>query len=222
MRPPSDIIVVGAGIIGCAVAYELARRGASVRIVDDRPVGMGATQASAGILAPYIEADADGPLLELSVGGHGLGDELRLPGGGQEVVARVSLRSNVPVDHLEIVGNGAVLREIPLAGDRTRADLDVRLPVRTSGWLLLRARSDRAMYPVLDLYPYATTSPIYVTVGGKPARSAGDAEYFLQWIGRLEAAARASTDWNTDGEREHALELMERARREFERRREEG
>jgi glycine oxidase len=67
MRPPSDIIVVGAGIIGCAVAYELARRGASVRIVDDRPVGMGATQASAGILAPYIEADAGGPLLELTV-----------------------------------------------------------------------------------------------------------------------------------------------------------
>jgi glycine oxidase len=67
MRSPSDIIVVGAGIIGCAVAYELARRGASVRIVDDRPVGMGATQASAGILAPYIEADAGGPLLELTV-----------------------------------------------------------------------------------------------------------------------------------------------------------
>ena len=67
MRPPSDIIVVGAGIIGCAVAYELARRGASVRIVDDRPVGMGATQASAGILAPYIEADAGGPLLELTI-----------------------------------------------------------------------------------------------------------------------------------------------------------
>ena len=66
LRPPSDIIVVGAGIIGCAVAYELSRRGASVRIVDDRPVGMGATQASAGILAPYIEADAGGPLLELT------------------------------------------------------------------------------------------------------------------------------------------------------------
>ncbi len=53
MGRPSDIIVVGAGIVGCAVAHELARRGASVEIVDDRPVGMGATQASAGVLAPY-------------------------------------------------------------------------------------------------------------------------------------------------------------------------
>lgn len=63
---PSDVIVVGAGVIGCAVAYELARRGASVEVVDDRPVGMGATQASAGVLAPYIEAPADGPLLDLT------------------------------------------------------------------------------------------------------------------------------------------------------------
>ena len=64
---PSDIIVVGAGIVGCAVAHELARRGASVQIVDERPAGMGATQASAGVLAPYIEAGAGGPLLDLTV-----------------------------------------------------------------------------------------------------------------------------------------------------------
>src|SRR6059036_1977667 len=64
---PSDIVVVGAGIVGCAVAHELARRGASVEIVDDRPVGMGATQASAGVLAPHIEAREDDPLLALAV-----------------------------------------------------------------------------------------------------------------------------------------------------------
>ena len=67
MAPASDIIVVGAGIVGCAVAYELARRGASVEIVDERPVGMGATQASAGVLAPYIEAREGSPLLDLTV-----------------------------------------------------------------------------------------------------------------------------------------------------------
>jgi glycine oxidase len=64
---PSDIIVIGAGIIGCAVAEELSRRGASVEIVDERPVGMGATQASAGVLAPYIEAREGSPLLDATV-----------------------------------------------------------------------------------------------------------------------------------------------------------
>jgi glycine oxidase len=63
----ADVVVVGAGIIGCAVAYELARRGARVTIVDDRPPGMGATQASAGMLAPYLEAPEGGELLELTI-----------------------------------------------------------------------------------------------------------------------------------------------------------
>ena len=67
MSRPTNVIVVGAGIIGCAVAHELAYRGASVRIVDERPVGQGATQASAGILAPYIEAETDPDLLGLTV-----------------------------------------------------------------------------------------------------------------------------------------------------------
>jgi glycine oxidase len=61
-----NVTVVGAGIIGCAVAYELARRGARVRVVDPRPPGQGATRASAGILAPYIEGHVPS-LLKLGV-----------------------------------------------------------------------------------------------------------------------------------------------------------
>ena len=56
MGHPSNITVVGGGIIGCAVAYELARRGTAVSVVEGRDIGRGATQASAGMLAPFIEA----------------------------------------------------------------------------------------------------------------------------------------------------------------------
>ena len=63
----ADVLIVGAGIIGCAVGCELARRGARVRILDSRSVGAGATQASAGVLAPYIEAHERGPLLDLTI-----------------------------------------------------------------------------------------------------------------------------------------------------------
>src|SRR5258707_12093873 len=72
---PREIVVVGVGIVGCAIAYELARRGASVVVVDDRAHGMGATQASAGVLAPFIEARDEGPLLELTARSLGLFDE---------------------------------------------------------------------------------------------------------------------------------------------------
>ncbi|HEY8549923.1 MAG TPA: glycine oxidase ThiO [Vicinamibacterales bacterium] len=52
------VVVIGAGIIGAAVAWELARRGAQVEIFEARTPGQGATQASAGMLAPYTEARA--------------------------------------------------------------------------------------------------------------------------------------------------------------------
>jgi glycine oxidase len=50
-----DVAVVGAGVVGGAVACELAARGASVILLDSREAGGGATQASAGMLVPYIE-----------------------------------------------------------------------------------------------------------------------------------------------------------------------
>lgn len=49
------VTIVGAGIIGYAIAYELAARGAQVRLVDATGSSQGATRASAGVLAPYIE-----------------------------------------------------------------------------------------------------------------------------------------------------------------------
>src|SRR5918992_6341500 len=69
-----DAIVIGAGVIGCAVGYELAARGASVRILDMRDVGEGATQASAGVLCPHIEGHA-AALLQLGTRSLGMYDQ---------------------------------------------------------------------------------------------------------------------------------------------------
>jgi glycine oxidase len=60
------VIVVGAGVVGCAAAYELASRGAEVHLLDARGSGQGATRASAGILAPYIEGHSTA-LLQLGI-----------------------------------------------------------------------------------------------------------------------------------------------------------
>ncbi len=61
------VLVVGAGIIGASVAEALARRGAEVSVIDMRSPGRGASQASAGMLAPYLEAQPDSALLGLGV-----------------------------------------------------------------------------------------------------------------------------------------------------------
>jgi glycine oxidase len=62
-----QILVIGAGIIGVAIAEELAVRGAEVTVIDMRAPGKGASWASAGLLAPYTEAERDSPLLAMSV-----------------------------------------------------------------------------------------------------------------------------------------------------------
>jgi hypothetical protein len=71
---------------------------------------------------------------------------------------------------------------------------------------------------VLDLYPFATTSPIYVTIAGRAVRSATDAEYFLSWIDRVREQVDAHDSWNTDAERTNVLAMIAKARAEFERR----
>jgi glycine oxidase len=87
---PRKVIVLGRGIVGCAIGYELARRGAAVVMADDREPGMGATQASAGMLAPYNEVEETGPHLDLIVQALGRYDGF---------VARVSKDSGETIEY---------------------------------------------------------------------------------------------------------------------------
>jgi TolB protein len=154
----------------------------------------------------------NGPLLGFSLTGHSPGDELKLPTGEQQLKFSAWLRSIVPVDHLQIVCNGKVLQELKLNQAHDSADIEGTLPMSTSGWCLLRALSDKAEHPILDSFPYATTSPIYLTVQGSPLPNKQDAGYFISWIDRLTAAADAFKDWNTDAEKESVLLKLREAR----------
>jgi D-amino-acid dehydrogenase len=56
-----DVAVVGAGLVGLSLAYELASLGASVTVIDAGHAGR-ATDAGAGILSPLTSAEADADL----------------------------------------------------------------------------------------------------------------------------------------------------------------
>lgn len=161
----------------------------------------------------------NGPLLRFMLDGAGIGGVLDYP-GPRRLAARVSLRSNVPIDHLQLIHNGAVAAELPLSGARTSLDTVVTVPVERSGWFVLRAWSEQAREPVLDIYPFATTSPIYVNLAGKPARSGADAGYFLRWLARLRTAVSAHGGTAGDDRRE-ILRRIDTAEAEFTRRGEE-
>jgi Tol biopolymer transport system component len=158
----------------------------------------------------------NGPLVTLSLAEKRPGDVLELPLGGGEIAFTASMRSYVPVEHLELVCNGGVVHDVALTSSRERADASGTLKLDRSGWCLLRAWNENASDAILDLYPYATTNPIYVTVGGESARSPEDARYFVSWIDRIRESVEAHRDWNTEAEREATLEMLARARAVYE------
>ena len=126
---------------------------------------------------------------------------------------RVSMRSPVPIDHLEIVQNGRVVRSLPLAGDRRSYDGEVEIGVAEDGWVLVRAWNEHADPLVLDIYPYATTSPVYLSGFGPRPDAREDARYFVAWMDRVIEATRArDADFNDERERTATFEYLERAR----------
>lgn len=62
-----DVVIVGGGIMGCGTAWELARQGARVVVLERSVPGAEASSAAAGILGAQTEAHEDGPLFELSL-----------------------------------------------------------------------------------------------------------------------------------------------------------
>jgi glycine oxidase len=90
MNRSADVIVIGAGVVGLAAAYELCRRGARVLVLDGRGAGQGATQASAGMLTPHTETWEVEPFWRLAARSLDLYDAF---------VDRVREESGIDVEH---------------------------------------------------------------------------------------------------------------------------
>ena len=67
MSADARVVVIGGGVIGCAAALALARRGARVTLLERDAIAAGASQAAAGMLAPLSESDAPGCLATAGV-----------------------------------------------------------------------------------------------------------------------------------------------------------
>ncbi len=171
----------------------------------------------AGLKAGHSMA-TNGPLIGLTVEGQGPGDDIALPAGMHTLNLHGWLRSLTAIDHLEIILNGKVVKTVALTGDRASAEFTEQITVDRSGWIVLRAWNDQATPDVFDLYPYASTNPVFVTIGGEPIRSSEDATFFIKWIDKVRAAAAANRDYNTKAERDAVLKHLDDARKVFEQR----
>lgn len=59
-----DVLIVGGGVIGCALAYDLAAAGIGVKLLERDTVGAGTSYGAGGMLAPQIEFSEGGLGLE--------------------------------------------------------------------------------------------------------------------------------------------------------------
>jgi TolB protein len=159
---------------------------------------------------------SNGPMLGLLLGDRKPGATLVLRGPGKQPY-RIALRSPVAVDHLELVHNGRVLKAFDLDGDRRRFDAQGEVDIAQGGWLLLRAWNDGADPRVLDLYPYATTNPVWLALPGSTPSGRADADYFVAWLDRVIAAADARDDYNDAEEKRATLDYLREARAIYQR-----
>ena len=114
------------------------------------------------------------------------------------------------VTKLEVIWNGQVAAQHGL--NAASADVTGRITPKRGGWMLVRAWREEGDEDVLDIHRYATTSPVYVTMGGRPRPSRAAATWVLEWLDRLEKATLGNPDYRTPGEREAVLRDASRAR----------
>ncbi len=69
MKQATDVVIIGGGVTGCSIAYQLRRRGVEVTVVDQGAIGSGVSCAATGLLAPirpFLKNDTPYMTLQLA------------------------------------------------------------------------------------------------------------------------------------------------------------
>jgi hypothetical protein len=168
-----------------------------------------------GLKAGHTMA-TNGPILSFTLAGQPPGSALSLPAGEHTLDFGGFMQSLVAIDHLEIVHNGKVVQTLEMNGARNAAQFTGQLKLSNSAWVVLRAWNEDSSPDIFDRFPFATTNPVFVEVGGQALRSAEDADYFLRWIARVREQTAANTAYNTAAEQETVLSSIDAAATVFE------
>ncbi|HEY2346759.1 MAG TPA: CehA/McbA family metallohydrolase [Xanthomonadaceae bacterium] len=153
---------------------------------------------------------SNGPLLGLLIDGVKPGGSVR-PGPHH---FQVALRSSGAINHLELVQNGNVVTTFLVDSNLDHFDSSGEVTL-DGGWVLLRAWNDNADPLVQDVYPYATTNPIWVGPQQRTASAPQDAKYFADWLTDTLKLIEARDDFNDANERRITLDYLRDARDRF-------
>ncbi len=206
--------------------FRLAATGGSAMGV--MPVPLGYSRTYAKLDGPLTEANylaaihagrtfaTSGPMLILTADGLDCGSEIRCSANADKPIRiEAKLRSIHPIDSLEIISSGKVIKTVSLKDRPSWPLLEESVVLafepRRSGWV-----AARAIFTSPDGHlRQAHTSPVYITVDGKPAVSKTDAEYMIRWIDRLLQVTDKPGRYKTSAERSQVQTLYQQARQKY-------
>jgi len=206
--------------------FRLAATGGSAMGVMAVPLGYSRTYAK--LDGPLTEANylaairagrtfaTSGPMLILTASGLDCGSQIAYSMSATKPISlRAELRSIQPIDSLEIIANGKVIKTVSLKGKSASPLIEESVALafepRRSGWV-----AARAIFTAPDGHlRQAHTSPVYIAVDGKPTASRTDAEYMIRWIDRLVQVAEKPGRYKTDAERSQVQEVYRQARQKY-------
>jgi hypothetical protein len=206
--------------------FKLAVTGGSAMGVMPVPLGYSRTYARLdGSLSEsnYLKAiragrtfATSGPILILTANDLDCGSQIQYSTNRNEPIQiKAELRSIQPIDSLELIANANVIETIDLknrtASPVLKESIILSYQPKRSGWI-----AARAIFKSPDgRLRQAHTSPVYITVDGKPTASKADAEVMIRWIDRLLDVSEKSGRYISDTERTEVRAIYNEARQKY-------
>jgi hypothetical protein len=125
-----------------------------------------------------------GPMLLVTVNERDPGERFQADGEALPLRIKGEVRSAKPLERIELVWNGEIIRRIEPANEPTGAAVitrfDLTLPIESSGWLAARCVGGPSKTGGI---PFAHTAPWHVEVSGRPLPPRRrEVQYFLQRV----------------------------------------
>src|SRR4029434_4458975 len=127
--------------------------------------------------------------------------------------------SAFPLSSLELIVNGNTVRTEPCPAKQSENGIIIKqlvadIAMERSGWVALLGRGPESRH-VFDGPAWAHTSPVFVTVAGKPIASKKDAAFFVEWIDRLIDSIGRRNRYAKPEDRQRVEALFRRAQTRF-------